>query len=91
MEISTFAGIVSGGNIELIENVGTGWAHRMTISEHFGPVNLRAADLDLDGRVDLVWESGNNCRGARRNQAQLGVRHVRGDIRRGSQRVALGR
>jgi hypothetical protein len=31
------------------------------------PHDLRAADLDLDGHIDLVWESGDHAE-VRRNQ-----------------------
>jgi hypothetical protein len=56
---------VSGG-VQLIENVGNGWASKMMLPST-APVNLRVADLDLDGLVDLVWESGDHAE-VRRNQ-----------------------
>jgi hypothetical protein len=59
------AGLVTGG-VLLIENVGNGWANKMTLTST-APVNLRVADLDLDGLVDLVWESGDHAE-VRRNQ-----------------------
>jgi hypothetical protein len=61
------AGLSSTG-IQLIENLGTGvgWADKMTLPST-SPANLRALDIDLDGRVDLVWESGDHAE-IRRNQ-----------------------
>ena len=60
------AGIV-GANVKLIENTGaTGFADRLSIPSA-GAAHLRGADLDLDGRVDLVWEAGDKAL-IRRNQ-----------------------
>jgi len=55
------------GGVKLIENLGNGaFAERLTIPAPMA-MHLRAADLDLDGRVDLVWESGDKAQ-VRRNQ-----------------------
>lgn len=58
---------VAGGSVKLLENTGaTGFAERLTIPAA-GAHSLRVGDLDLDGRVDFVWEAGDKAF-VRRNQ-----------------------
>lgn len=57
---------LAGGNVKLIENLGNAFADRLTVPAA-GAHDLRAADLDLDGHVDLVWEAADKAL-VRRNQ-----------------------
>ncbi|MBK7860722.1 MAG: VCBS repeat-containing protein [Archangiaceae bacterium] len=57
---------IAAGQVKLLENTGIGYADRLTLPAT-GAHDLHAADLDLDGQVDLVWEAADKVL-VRRNQ-----------------------
>lgn len=50
---------VTSAGIELFENSGVGFAARVIFTAT-SPSELRALDLDQDGRVDLFWATGDD-------------------------------
>jgi hypothetical protein len=57
---------IAGDQVKLLENTGTGFAERLSLPAPQAH-DLNAFDLDLDGHVDLVWESLDKAM-VRRNQ-----------------------
>lgn len=75
--------------VELFENTGAGYASRATFTAT-APFELRAVDLDQDGRVDLFWASGDELV-VRRNRGGWVFTELRLPAGAGPRRsVALG-
>ncbi|MBI3184144.1 MAG: VCBS repeat-containing protein [Myxococcales bacterium] len=55
----------TGGTLKALENTGASFAERYT-AQSAAPVGAMVLDLDLDGRLDLAWISGDRAQ-LRRN------------------------
>jgi hypothetical protein len=69
---------VVGGDVQLLENTGLGYAPQTTFTGP-GAADVRIVDVDLDGRLDVLWTQGTDLV-IRRNRGSWLFSEVRAPI-----------